>query len=161
MRELVSRAALGARMIASVKWYNVSKGYGFLTPGDGLPDIFCFVSVLQDVGLDTLLQGATVTCEVVQGNRGPQVAKDPCRRFLDRIRNCCGWQRPYRRRTSFFAGRPPVIRAQDQGVCKMVRADEGLRVPGAGGRFRRYLLPRNRRASVGTRYASSGRVGDL
>ena len=75
MRELVSRAALGARMIASVKWYNVSKGYGFLTPGDGLPDIFCFVSVLQDVGLDTLLQGATVTCEVVQGNRGPQVAR--------------------------------------------------------------------------------------
>ena len=62
MTELVSRAAPGARIVATVTWYDVAKGYGFLTPGGGLPDIFCHVSALQDVGLDTLLQGATVTC---------------------------------------------------------------------------------------------------
>ena len=75
MTELISGAALGARMIASVKWYDAMKGYGFLTPGGGLSDIFCHGSVLRGVGLDTLLDGATITCEVVQGDRGPQVAR--------------------------------------------------------------------------------------
>ena len=75
MTELVSGAAPGARIVATVTWYDVAKGYGFLTPGGGLPDIFCHGSALQDVGLDTLLQGATVTCEVVQGDRGTQVAR--------------------------------------------------------------------------------------
>ena len=75
MTVLVSGAAPGARIVATVAWYDVAKDYGFLTPGGGLPDIFCHVSALQDVGLDILLQGATVTCEVVQGDRGPQVAR--------------------------------------------------------------------------------------
>lgn len=75
MTELVSGAAPGARIVATVTWYDVRKGYGFLTHGGGLPDIFCHVSALQDVGLDILLQGATVTCEVVQGDRGTQVAR--------------------------------------------------------------------------------------
>ena len=75
MTVLVSGAAPGARIVATVAWYDVAKDYGFLTLGGGLPDIFCHVSALQDVGLDILLQGATVTCEVVQGDRGPQVAR--------------------------------------------------------------------------------------
>ena len=75
MTELVSGAAPGARIVATVKWYDAAKGYGFLTPGGGLSDIFCHGSVLRGVGLDTLLDGATITCEVVQGDRGPQVAR--------------------------------------------------------------------------------------
>ena len=75
MTELVSWAAPGARIIAAVKWYDVAKDYGFLMPGGGLPDIFCHGSELRDVGLNTLLDGATVTCEVVQGDKGSQVAR--------------------------------------------------------------------------------------
>ena len=64
-----------ARVVATVDWYDAAKGYGFLTPGGGLPDIFCHASALERVGLATLLDGATVTCEAMQGDRGPQVAR--------------------------------------------------------------------------------------
>ncbi len=75
MTERVSEAAPGARMEASVKWYDAAKGFGFLEPGGGLPDIFCHASVLEAVGLDMLLDGATVACEVVQGDQGPQAVR--------------------------------------------------------------------------------------
>ena len=65
----------GSRISAPVKLYDAAKGYGFLAPGGGLPDIFCHASVLRKVGLDVLIEGATVTCETVQGDRGPQVAR--------------------------------------------------------------------------------------
>ena len=64
-----------ARMVTTVDRYDAAKGYGFLTPGGGLPDIFCHASALERVGLETLLDGATVTCETMRGDRGPQVAR--------------------------------------------------------------------------------------
>ena len=67
--------ASGGCISAPVKLYDAAKGYGFLAPGGGLPDIFCHASVLRKVGLDMLIEGATVTCETVQGDRGPQVAR--------------------------------------------------------------------------------------
>lgn len=75
MTEPVSGTAPGARVVASVKWYDAAKGFGFLAPGGGLPDIFCHASALEAVGLETLLDGTTVTCEAVRGDRGPQVAR--------------------------------------------------------------------------------------
>ncbi len=75
MTERLTGPAPGARITAPVKWYDAAKGYGFLAPGGGLPDIFCHVSVLDDVGLAALLVGATVTVETVQGDKGPQVAR--------------------------------------------------------------------------------------
>ena len=65
----------GARTSATVKWYNPAKAYGFLVPADGSPDIYCRDSALAAVGLDTLLAGATVDCETVQGQRGPEVSR--------------------------------------------------------------------------------------
>ncbi len=65
----------GTRISASVKWYDPAKGYGFLVPEDGSPDIYCRDTVLAAVGLDTLLSGATVQCETVQGRRGPEVSR--------------------------------------------------------------------------------------
>ena len=65
----------GARISATVKWYNPAKAYGFLVPEDGSPDIYCRDSALAAVGLDTLLAGATVDCETVQGQRGPEVSR--------------------------------------------------------------------------------------
>ena len=65
----------GTRISAAVKWYDPAKGYGFLAPDDGSPDIYCRASALTAVGLDTLLAGATVACETVQGQRGPEVSR--------------------------------------------------------------------------------------
>ena len=65
----------GARISATVKWYNPAKAYGFLVPEDGSPDIYCRDSALAAVGLDTLLAGARVDCETVQGQRGPEVSR--------------------------------------------------------------------------------------
>ena len=60
---------------ATVKWYDPSKGYGFLVPGDGSPHVICREPVLAAVGLDILLAGATVACETMQGLRGPEVSR--------------------------------------------------------------------------------------
>lgn len=70
-----SNSAPGGRISAPVKLYDAARGYGFLAPGGGLPDIFCHASALRKVGLDVLIEGATVTCETVRGDRGPQVAR--------------------------------------------------------------------------------------
>ena len=74
MREGGSRSAPGAAVVATVKWFNPVKGFGFLVPDDGSPDVFCHASAVRDAGYDTLLEGATVTCEVVEGGRGPAVS---------------------------------------------------------------------------------------
>lgn len=65
----------GRRIHALVKWFLPTKGYGFLEPEDGSPDLFCHISTVEASGRDTLPQGAVVTCETVQGDRGAQVSK--------------------------------------------------------------------------------------
>ena len=73
MYEGGSGTAPGATVVATVKWFNPVKGFGFLTPDDGSPDVFCHVSAASRAGWDTLPEGARVTCEVEQGRQGPQV----------------------------------------------------------------------------------------
>ena len=75
MTDPFSNPGAGARISATVKWYNPAKAYGFLVPEDGSPDIYCRDSALAAVGLDTLLAGATVDCETVRGQRGPEVSR--------------------------------------------------------------------------------------
>ena len=75
MTRSLSNADAGARISATVKWYDPAKAYGFLAPDDGSPDIHCRAAALAAVGLDTLLAGATVDCETVQGRRGPEVLR--------------------------------------------------------------------------------------
>ena len=67
-------ASPGRRVVASVKWFVAARGFGFLTPDDGSADVFCHVSVVEEAGYGTLAQGASVTCEVVEGRRGPVVS---------------------------------------------------------------------------------------
>jgi cold shock protein len=62
----------GSAQRATVKWFNPTKGFGFVTLEDGT-DAFCHASALSHLGVTELPQGATVTCEVVQGQRGMQV----------------------------------------------------------------------------------------
>ena len=68
-------AVSGRQTRAIVKWFDADKGYGFLEPEDGSADLFCHLTAVQASGRDTLLQGAAVTCGIVQGDRGPQVSR--------------------------------------------------------------------------------------
>ena len=75
MQEGDSDWAPGATVVATVKWFDPVKGFGFLTPTDGSRDLFCHVSAVSRAGWDDLPEGATVTCEVEQGRQGPQVQR--------------------------------------------------------------------------------------
>jgi CspA family cold shock protein len=57
---------------ATVKWFNATKGFGFVTLEDG-SDAFCHASALSGLPSPDLPQGATVYCDVAQGQRGMQV----------------------------------------------------------------------------------------
>jgi CspA family cold shock protein len=54
-----------------VKWFNDSKGYGFITPDDGSKDVFVHHSAIMMQGFKTLAEGQAVEFEVVQGQKGP------------------------------------------------------------------------------------------
>jgi CspA family cold shock protein len=56
----------------TVKWFNEAKGYGFITPEDGSKDLFVHFSNIQSEGYKTLAEGATVTFESRQGQKGPE-----------------------------------------------------------------------------------------
>jgi CspA family cold shock protein len=53
-----------------VKWFNESKGFGFIEKSDG-GDIFVHYSAIQSSGFKTLTEGQSVSFDVVQGNKGP------------------------------------------------------------------------------------------
>jgi CspA family cold shock protein len=54
-----------------VKWFNESKGFGFITPEDGQQDCFVHHTSIQSDGFRTLAEGERVQFEVVQGDKGP------------------------------------------------------------------------------------------
>jgi CspA family cold shock protein len=63
----------GERIQGSVKWFNESKGFGFITDGSG-EDVFVHFSAIQGGGFRTLNEGDRVEFEVVMGARGRQAA---------------------------------------------------------------------------------------
>ena len=59
----------------TVKWFNESKGYGFITPDGGGKDLFAHFRDIQGVnGYKTLAENARVQFTVVQGQKGPQAS---------------------------------------------------------------------------------------
>ena len=58
-----------------VKWFNSSKGYGFLEPDDGGKDVFVHYSVIEGQGYKVLTDGEEVEYESVEGPKGPQASK--------------------------------------------------------------------------------------
>lgn len=56
----------------TVKWFNSSKGYGFLTPDDGTPDVFVHFSAIDGSGYRELVEGQRVSFESEVGQKGPQ-----------------------------------------------------------------------------------------
>jgi CspA family cold shock protein len=55
----------------TVKWFNESKGFGFITPSDGSKDVFVHFSAIASDGFRTLTEGQDVTFDVEQGAKGP------------------------------------------------------------------------------------------
>ena len=58
----------------TVKWFNVSKGYGFIEPEGGGDDTFVHISAVQEAGLQQLQEGQKVEFELVPGRDGREAA---------------------------------------------------------------------------------------
>ena len=58
----------------TVKWFNESKGFGFITTSDGSKDVFVHYSAIANEGFRTLAEGQKVTFDVIDGPKGPQAA---------------------------------------------------------------------------------------
>lgn len=71
----------GEPVTGTVKWFNNTKGYGFIGRDDG-PDVFVHYSAILGNGYRTLSQGDRVEFEIVQGPKGPQAA-NVCKKDLN------------------------------------------------------------------------------
>ena len=60
----------------TVKWFNPTKGYGFIQPSDGSKDAFVHISAVERAGLRTLSEGQKVQYELVPGRNGKTSAED-------------------------------------------------------------------------------------
>jgi CspA family cold shock protein len=61
--------------MGTVKWFNPTKGYGFIQPDEGGPDVFVHMSAVERAGLSTLKEGAKVSYEPVAGRSGKMSAE--------------------------------------------------------------------------------------
>jgi CspA family cold shock protein len=59
------------RTTGTVKWFNDTKGFGFITPANGVKDCFVHHSAIQGHGFKSLTEGESVEFDVVQGAKGP------------------------------------------------------------------------------------------
>jgi len=59
----------------TVKWFNESKGCGYITPSDGGKDVFVHFSEIQAEGFKVLAEGQSVTFNVENGPKGPQATR--------------------------------------------------------------------------------------
>ena len=71
-------------LFGTVKWFNDAKGFGFIEPEEGGPDVFAHFSAIDMEGFRTLKQGSKVSFELVQGPKGnlaqnirPMIARRP------------------------------------------------------------------------------------
>lgn len=62
---------MSKREVGTVKWFNASKGYGFIAR-EGSSDVFVHFSAIQSEGYKTLSEGQRVEFSVEQGQKGPQ-----------------------------------------------------------------------------------------
>jgi CspA family cold shock protein len=63
-----------SKIKGNVKWFNESKGFGFITPEDGSKDVFVHFSAIQSSGFKTLAEGQSVEFEITEGAKGPSAA---------------------------------------------------------------------------------------
>ena len=58
-------------MNGKVKWFNPTKGFGFIERGDNEKDVFVHISAVKNAGMDGLDEGQSLTFEVEEGPKGP------------------------------------------------------------------------------------------
>jgi cold shock protein len=58
-----------------IKWFDVAKGYGFIVPDNGLPDVLVHVTTLRRDGFSTAREGSRIVCEAVRRSKGLQVLR--------------------------------------------------------------------------------------
>ena len=54
----------------TVKWFNATKGYGFIQPSDGSKDVFVHISAVERAGLGSLNDGQTLSFDIEKGQQG-------------------------------------------------------------------------------------------
>ena len=69
----LAQSVASTRVRGTVKWFNIVRGYGFVSPDDGSADVFLHMTVLRQAGYDRLPTGSTIECEAVRGAKGMQV----------------------------------------------------------------------------------------
>ena len=60
----------------TVKWFNTTKGYGFIEPEDGSKDAFVHISAVERAGMNSLREGQKVSYELQEGRNGKSYAED-------------------------------------------------------------------------------------
>lgn len=60
----------------TVKWFNVTKGYGFIEPEDGGADVFVHITAVQRSGMEGLTEGQKINFELEEGRNGRMAATD-------------------------------------------------------------------------------------
>ena len=69
----LGQSIMSDRVLGTVKWFNESKGYGFISQDSG-PDVFAHHSSIDSTGFRTLAEGQRVEFTVTQGEKGPQAS---------------------------------------------------------------------------------------
>ncbi|WP_028055123.1 cold-shock protein [Sinorhizobium medicae] len=60
----------------TVKWFNATKGFGFIQPDDGSPDVFVHLSAVERAGLQDLKDGQKITYELVKDRKSGKMSAD-------------------------------------------------------------------------------------
>ncbi len=110
-------APSGRRVEAKVKWFSASKGFGFVTPTDGSQDAFLPMAVLRRAGYEELREGASISCEVGAGAKGPLVTS------VLKVDNGAAAAQPAR--GGGFERRGGAASTIVQGVVKRFEPDKG------------------------------------
>jgi CspA family cold shock protein len=121
-----------SNVTATVKWFNPTKGFGFVSPEDGSPDAFLHVSAVQAAGYDALDEGATIVCDLARGPKGPQVAS--IQSVDTSTASSSGSSRPSRASSGW--GEPAGGGEEVDGTVKWFNGDKGFGfiTPSTGGK---------------------------
>jgi len=121
--------ASGRRVDAKVKWFNATKGFGFVTPSDGTQDAFLPMAILRRAGFEDVREGASLTCEIGEGAKGPLVVT------VLNVDNSTAVNAS-ERRFAHTAGERPKSTSSLDGAVKWFESDKGYGfiAPDGGGK---------------------------